>query len=504
MTGVIYARYSSNLQREESIEQQIEECKAYAKANDINIVKIYADKAVSGKTDKRDAFQRLKKDIPKGLFECVIAYKSSRIARNTYHALEFEELLSRNGIQMFYAREDFGNNAAGRLALRMMMSINQFYSENLSEDVKRGMRGDAEQGLAINAPPYGYKIVDKHYAIEPAQAEVVKEIFDAVLKGITFAELAESLNSRGLRTRRGGKFGKSSFAHILTNERYRGVYEYMDVRIEDGMPRIIDEETFFKVQEALKTKPNPRGHRHAGDNSEYLLTGKLFCGLCGSPMSGMCGTSKSGVKYYYYSCQGRPECKKENVKREVIEQAVTQYTVDLVLTDDVIEKLADAAMQYQEDAIKNSPLPALESELRENKKALQNCLKAIEQGILSDTVVNRVNELELECQELQSQIALARADRPHFTREQFIFTLEKFRGGDASDKRYQRLIIKSFVEKVVLFDGRIEIHYLSDNGVRVKSEPGHQLRVSRTQESELLSYGLAFVLSIALESEKLL
>ena len=157
ITGVIYARYSSHSQKEESIEQQIEECTAFAVTNGISVVGIYADKAISGRTDRRNEFQRLMRDAEKRKFDVVIAYKSNRISRNMLNALQYESRLDSFGIKTLYAKEEFGNTAAGRFALRTMMNVNQFYSENMAEDIRRGLKDNAAECKVNGSLPYGYK-----------------------------------------------------------------------------------------------------------------------------------------------------------------------------------------------------------------------------------------------------------------------------------------------------------------------------------------------------------
>ena len=180
--GVIYARYSSHNQKEESIEQQIAECSDFAAKNGIRIVGIYADKAVSGRSDRRPNFQRMMRDAEKRQFQIVVAYKSNRIARNMLNALQYEARLDLLGIKTLYAKEEFGNTAAGRFALRTMMNVNQFYSENMGEDIKRGMLDNAENCKVNGALPLGYVSgPDKRYAIEPKEAEIVRGIYDKVL-----------------------------------------------------------------------------------------------------------------------------------------------------------------------------------------------------------------------------------------------------------------------------------------------------------------------------------
>lgn len=140
-----------------------------------------------------------------------------------------------------------------------------------------------------------------------------------------------------------------AFHRLLTNETYVGVYRFGDVRVEDGVPPVIDRALFLAVDERLKNKKNPQG-RHR-ENGEYMLTGKLFCGLCGAPMVGVSGTARSGALHHYYVCQKRRterSCSKANVGRDWLERVVVQATLDYVLKPEVIEWMADAVMAYQE------------------------------------------------------------------------------------------------------------------------------------------------------------
>ena len=260
--GVIYARYSSHSQKDASIEQQIRECLAYARAQNIHIVASYEDRAVSGKTDRRAEFQRMMKDAEKGNFQYVIAWKSNRMGRNMLQAMMNEARLNDMGIRVLYAEEDFDDTAAGRFALRSMMNVNQFYSENMAEDIKRGLHDNAINCKITGALPLGYKKgEDMRYVLDPPNDDVVREIYSRVACGESFADIGADLNARGIKTSQGGQWGRSSFHRLLTNERYTGVYIYGDIRIEGGIPQIIDKGLFWRVQEVLKTKKNPQG-RH--------------------------------------------------------------------------------------------------------------------------------------------------------------------------------------------------------------------------------------------------
>ena len=461
--GVIYARYSSHSQREESIEQQIEECTAFAQANGIKIVGIYADKAVSGRTDRRSDFQRLLRDAEKQKFAVVIAYKSNRIARNMLNALQYESRLDSYGIKTLYAKEEFGNSAAGRVDLRTMMNVNQFYSENMAEDIKRGMLDNATQCKVNGALPYGYKKgEDGKYCIDEARAVIVREIFERVVKGDRYIEIINSLNNRGITTKTGKPFNKNSFHRMLVNERYIGVYEHSGIRVEDGIPPIISKEVFYMVQKRLKEGANEQGAKRK-PNSDYLLTGKLYCGECGAPMIGISGTSATGEIYYYYTCKGRrtdTACLKKNIQRDFLEQVVVDMTRACINDTELIDWLVKGYLDFKKHAMENSDIPLMEQELQEKKKALANLLKAIEAGIFNSTTADRMKELEEEVKVLERSISLGKMMyTDSFDEDKLAFYLHKLSEGHPDSIQYRKELLRTFVRAVRLWDDHIEIEY---------------------------------------------
>lgn len=460
MDGVIYARYSSHNQKEESIEQQVEECMAFAAANNINIVEVYADKAISGKTDKRKNFQRMMRDAEKRKFTVVIAYKSNRIARNMLNALSYENRLESYGIRTLYAKEEFGDTAAGRFALRTMMNVNQFYSENMAEDIRRGMADNAADCKVNGRLPLGYKNVGGYYTVDETSAAIVREIFERFLNEETFASIAADLNGRGLRTSLGNPWNKGSFHRLLQNDNYIGTYRHSGVVRENGIPAIITKEVFYAVQERLKTKKNPQGRKR--DCADYLLTGKLYCGHCKSFMVGISGTGKHGELHYYYTCNDRRTgggCKKKNVKRDWIEQKIAELTKDLILQDDVIEWIADNALEFQKQARRSVEITTMEDRLSEARKAAKNIVAAIEQGIFTATTRARLLELEEEISTLEKSLVIARSANQPIEKERIIYSLEKLREGNVEDKAYQAKLISTFVKAVYLWDDKIRIDY---------------------------------------------
>ena len=461
--GVIYARYSSHSQKDASIEQQVAECMQHAQEIGLTIVETYADRAISGKTDRRPAFQRMMKDAEKGYFQYVVAWKSNRIGRNMLQAMVNESKLEEMGVRVLYAEEDFDDTAAGRFALRSMMNVNQFYSENMAEDIRRGLQDNASKCKSNGSLPFGLcKDEDGRVDVNEAEAEIVREIYTRVASREPFADIMADLNSRGIKTKRGARWNKGSFCTLLHNERYTGVYIYGDIRVDGGIPRIVSDELYQKVQEVCKMKKNPQNGRHRTGAEDYLLTGKLRCGHCGSFMSGTSGTSRSGELHYYYTCQGRKAkiCHKKNIRRDTIEQAVAEAIMTYCLTDEVIDWIADQTMTYWEQHDNNLQIDALENELAANKKSVSNLLKAIEAGIITETTKARLLELENEQAQLNARLQAARADEVKIDRADLVASLQLLRSGDIHDKKFQAELFKTFLLCVYVYDdNRLKIMF---------------------------------------------
>ena len=453
--GVLYGRYSSHNQKDISVEQQFEKGYELAAEYGIRIIDTYADRAVSGRTDKRRDFQRMMTDAAKGKFRYVIAWKSNRMGRNMLEALINEARLQDLGVRVLYVEEDFDDTAAGRFAARSMMNVNQFYSENMAEDIKRGLYDNAANCMVANGHlPYGYKADETlHYAIDEPKAAVIREIFTRVSCGETFVDIMASLNARGIKTSYGRPWGRSSFQKILSNERYRGIYIYGDVRKEGGIPRIISDELYFKVQEVITTKKNPQGRHRV--NGDYLLTGKLFCGHCKSPMTGISGTSRSGNLHYYYVCQKRrteKTCEKKNLRRDDIELQVAKAIKRRTLDDDTINWIADSVVEYSQHQESASGIGLLEDQLKDTQRSIKNLMAAIEQGIITPTTKARLMELEKEQSDIDRKITMAKADVIPVNRDQLVGWLKKLQAGDVHDKKYQAELFDTFLIAVYVYD----------------------------------------------------
>lgn len=464
--AVIYARYSSSGQREESIEGQLRDCYEFAKKNGLMIVGEYIDKALTGKTDKRPDFQRMMRDCERGVFKAVICWKMDRFARNRYDSAMHKYKLKKNGVRIFYAKEVIPEGPEGIILESVMEGYAEYYSENLSQNVKRGYYDSALELKTLGQTVLGLrKGPDGRFEIDPATAPIVRRIFEEYAEGERAKDIYHRLNDEGYRTSRCGLFNKNSIRRILQNEKYIGIYEYQDIRVEGGIPAIVDRELFDKCQKMVE-----QHHRApaAQRDTNFLLTTKLFCGHCGEPMTGDGGTGKSGRVYSYYICNGRRahKCDKKRAQKDWIEQLVIDELVKLIHSDGFIEEVADRCMDFQKREKDRSALNALEARLKENEKAIQNMMAAIEAGIITPSTKTRLMELEAEHGQIEKGIAKELIAEPDLERDQVVYFLERFRGGDINDEMYRAFLVDTFLNAAYLYDdGRLilVLNYSGEN-----------------------------------------
>ena len=367
MNAVIYARYSSDSQREESIEGQLRECWEYAERNNMTIVGTYIDRALSAKTADRPEFQRMIKDSAKELFEIVLVWKLDRFSRDRYDSAHYKRILKKNGVKVVSVKENISDGPEGIILESMLEGYAEYYSADLSEKVVRGMTDNALK-CKFNGGmmPIGYVIdAEQHFQIDPLTAPFVLEAFKRYDGGATMKEVRDALNAKGVTNQRGGELTFNSIQHMLNNRRYMGEFSYRDMVIPDGIPAIVPKELFDRVQEKLaKNKKAPARHKAEDD---YLLTTKLFCGYCGAYLCGESGTSRTGKVHHYYKCvsvkKKRTECHKKPVRKEWIEDLVVSETMKMVMDDKAIEAIVSMLMDLQDRDNVNVPL--YEQQIRE-------------------------------------------------------------------------------------------------------------------------------------------
>lgn len=457
--GVIYARYSSSGQREESIEGQLRDCRAFADRCGINIIGEYCDRALTGTSDKRPEFQRMIRDSSKGQFSVVITWKNDRFARSRYDSAIYKARLKQNGVKVLYAKESIPEGPEGIILESMMEGFAEYYSANLSQNVKRGNYDSALKRQTLGQTVYGLRRgADKRFELDPATAPVVHRIFTEYAAGRPAKEICEDLNSEGFRTSRGNPFNKNSLRRILQNEKYVGIYQYADIYDENGIPPIVEKDLFERVQKMVD-----RHHRSPAakkTNGGFLLTSKLFCGECGEPMTGDGGTSKTGKVYSYYICSGRrvKKCHKQRVQKDWIEDVVVAELAKIVNSDEMITAIADRFMAWQAREQTDDVLIDLERNLSQVTSAIQNNLRLIDSGILTDSIKSHLVELEGQRVSLETGIAKHKlaGNAPKLERDTVLWFLTRFRTKDQSDVGWRIFIVETFLKAAYLYDdGRL-------------------------------------------------
>ena len=461
MKAVIYARYSSDNQREESIEGQIRECTAFAEKNGITILRHYIDRAFSAKTDNRPEFQNMIKDSSKRLFDIVIVWKLDRFARNRYDSARYKATLKKNGVKVVSATEVISDGAEGIILESVLEGYAEYYSADLSEKVIRGMTENALKAKYNGGTlPIGYLVdSEQYFQIDPLTAPFVLESFKQYAEGATMKEIRDYLNEHGVKNTRGQPLTYNSVQHLLNNRRYIGEYAYRDIVVPGGIPAIVPQDLFDRVQEKLaKNKKAPTRHKAEDD---YLLTTKLFCGYCGAYLCGESGTSHTGNVHHYYKCvsvkKKRTECHKRSVKKDWIEDLVVSETMKMVMDDNAIEAIVAMLMDLQDQETVN--LPLYERQLREDDLGIQNLLNAIQQGILTKSTKSRLEELEATKEELETKIACEKLAKPKVSAEFMTFWLHRFRKLDVRQKSHRKMLIDTFINAIFLYDDKMVITF---------------------------------------------
>ena len=452
----LYLRFSSERQKEQSIEGQLRDCIAYCKRKNYRIVAIYVDRALTARKDveKRVHFQEMISDSVHRSWELVIVWKLDRFARNREDSAIFKMRLKRNGVKVESATEAISDNPEGIILEAILEGMAEYYSADLSQKITRGMRESALKCHSVGGHvPLGYKIEDHKLVIDPATAHIVQEAFQLYANGETVADICRMFNTKGYRTAKGVEFNRNSFKAMFKNERYIGIYKYRDIRIEDGIPAIIDKDLFEAVQRRL-TK-NSEAPARGKAKVDYLLAGKLFCGHCGNSMNGESGTSKTKTVHNYYTCYSRKRnhtCDKKPLRKEFIERIVVEDAMTL-MTDEVITEMADMAIaQSDQDLKENTRIPELTVKRDDVEQAITNITRAIEKGVVSDTLLDRLTQLEKEKKDIIKQLADEEKYIYRIDRDQIIYWLSQFKNGDIEDEDFRRHIIDLVVNSVTVWD----------------------------------------------------
>ena len=269
--AVIYARYSSSGQREESIEGQIKDCTTFAKRNGYTTIGTYIDRALTATTDKRPEFQKMIRDSKRKQFDLIIVQKLDRFARNRYDSAKYKYQLRQNGVRVVSATETIAEGSAGILTEAMLEGMAEWYSENLKENVLRGLTVNASKCKWNGGTlPIGYVVdEERHLQVNELTAPYVLEVFKKYDSGKTIKEIQGFLNEKGITNTKGKPVSWSAVQHMLSNRRYIGEYSFREIVIPDGIPVIVPLDLFERVQEKLEKNSKAPSRNKAKEN--YLL-----------------------------------------------------------------------------------------------------------------------------------------------------------------------------------------------------------------------------------------
>lgn len=484
MNAAIYARFSSDNQREESITAQLRACRSYCAKKGYAVAHEYYDEAMTATNDNRPQYRQMLKDAGAGLFDVVIMHKVDRGARNEYDYYINKMKLIRAGVSLEYASQSFDTSTPeGQLMENQLVGIAAYYSRNLAKEVMKGLKENALQGKHNGGkPPLGYAVKDGKYEIDESTAPAVRMIFDMYVKNCTYGEIQRALNDAGYKTGRGGNFCKNSIHDIVVNEKYVGVYVYGKVtggksmsrnshmynpdaiRIDNALPAIIDKELWEKAQARIAQGKHLRGAQHS--KTEYLLSGLIKCGVCGASMIGqrVNGTHRSLGKhlYSYYRCSRSVNtnnaCASGRVKREWVEHFVIEYIKKKLFTQVAIREITAQIKRKIQDEYKQSG-GELKSLVREENRingAINNLLDVIEAGNFNDIISARLAENKAKLTHIQGQIAkLSAVKPPDITIRQVNEVLQAWK--IRTDNDSMRAMLNTFVKQVVIYPDKITV-----------------------------------------------
>ena len=486
--AAFYGRFSSNNQREESIDAQLRAAEEFAKKNNYEIVRTYADKAKSGTSDKRPEFLQMIKDAEKGIFDTLIVHKLDRFSRNKYDSALYKRKLKQYGIKLVSVTEQLDDSPESVILESVIEGMAEYYSKNLARETMKGLKENAYKckhtgGLA----PLGYDVnSDKRYIINEREAESVRLIFDMYILGYTQSEMVNELNARGFKTKVGAIFKANSIHSVLTNEKYTGVYIYNKsakkdafgkrnshlykdeseiIRIEGGMPQIISKETFAKAQEVLKARKRAPGTNKAKEN--YLLAGIIRCGCCGKYYQGNRRNAKNKSMYVSYRCSYRRAtsskiCDNKEIRKEYIEEYVLSELERKIFNDKAISYLVEGINKnlQKQNKVDDEKREVIIKELKEIDTQLSNIVTAIASGFMQEEFKTKMDELKNKKTDLEYKMTqLESKDMTQIITEEDVRSLLNNFSGYVISRNIPecKKFIQDFVKEVVVYKEHIEV-----------------------------------------------
>ena len=484
--AAIYARYSSDNQREESITAQVRACTEYCTAHDYSVVLTYVDEARSALTDDRPEFQRMIRDAKVGLFDVLVIHKLDRFARSRYDSAFYKRELRRASVRLESVLERLDGSPESIVLESVLEGMAEYYSRNLAREIRKGMKETALQckhngGL----PPLGYDVdPDKQYVINPREAQTVRIIFEMYDKEKTYSTIIEELHQKGHRTKHGKPFGKNSLYSILSNQKYAGIYIFnrslgrLDgkfrhrqikppeqiIQVPGGIPAIIDRELFERVRARMEKRKNQGEKARARAKQVYLLSGLIFCGKCGAAYIGNTTTNGQGRQYSFYECGARDRtrsCDNRRISKPRTEAAVLKKIDASIFAPAVRRKLAEKVAAYHQEQLHqdDDELQYLRGEIKRADGVIQNLVKAVEAGQATSTLLTQMGRREQERNTLLGRLAqLESQEKMIVAPEQVEAYLAELQSSTQRENEAQlKALVQDFVDRVVVKKTNLEV-----------------------------------------------
>ena len=485
----LYARVSSERQDVDlSVAAQLRALHDYAGKNGYLVVREYIDEAESGRIADRPQFRKMLDEAskPEAPFHEILVWKFSRFTRKREHAVAFKSMLRRKGIRVVSITEHADDTPTGKLMEAIIESVDEFYSENLAQEVTRGMREAASRGFWMTTyAPYGYRRVyvqdgakkRPRLELNPPHDAVVRRIFDLTLQGKTSLEIVKTLNAEGIPSSSGKRWSKTAVHKVLVNEAYTGTLVWgtnakdgqEPVRVEDAFPAIVSQEEFQRVRKLRESRAPAITHPRRA-SSPYLLSGLAKCESCGKALSA--SEAKSG-KYTYYVCQsilklGSGSCHTPRLNAKSFEDIIISNIRDNILTESNIRDLVKLLDEEMDGVAREQRqnLETIEAELEEVRRKLDRIWHFVESTDLdmadaSERILehrHRREQLEAAAEEARAVLAQRRelldsADTiAAFAREMSDFLR-------TSELTETKAFVRSFVKEVLVRPGGATIVY---------------------------------------------
>ena len=479
-----YARFSSDTQREESIDAQLRAIREYCSRKDYVLIETYVDEAESAMTDDRPSFLRMIDDAETADWTVVLVHKLDRFSRNRYDSAIYKRKLKEYGIRVESVLEHLDDSPESVILESVLEGMAEYYSLNLGREVKKGHHENALKCMHNGGPPpYGFAVAsDGTYTYNEHEAEAVRKVFEMVTQGYTLQQIADSLAVQGYLSRKGKPFHTTAISRILHNEKYKGTYlfnlrkeikrngrriqipnpESEIIRIDGGMPSIVSNELYEEVQRILKRRTKMRDKVSYRAREIYLLQGIFRCGNCGSTMVGIRREDPRSHKVrIVYECawrrKGLSDCKQRAIDRDYVEGIVIDYIEQNILSDDAMNNVKDKILATIKDMEKSIPtsLSALTKELAETTAAQNKLIDAITKGIDIPSIKDKLIELESKKNSLSDRISELQVQQlaaDNMRGARLDAHLAEYRDIRSQPRARQKEILNKFVNKVTIYD----------------------------------------------------